>query len=85
MRTTLSLDDEVAALLDRARRERRASLKRIANEALREGLARVDQDRGATPFHIRSVSLGRILIADLGDVSHVLEVLEEGEPPDSPS
>ena len=38
MRTTLTLDDDVAALLERVRKARRAGLKDTVNEALREGL-----------------------------------------------
>jgi len=38
MRTTLTLEDDVAALLLRLRERRKASLKTVVNEALREGL-----------------------------------------------
>jgi metal-responsive CopG/Arc/MetJ family transcriptional regulator len=39
MRTTLTLDEDVAQALQRLRRERRARLKDLINEALRRGLA----------------------------------------------
>ncbi len=39
MRTTLTLDDDVAAAIERLRRARDASLKDIVNEALRKGLS----------------------------------------------
>jgi hypothetical protein len=38
MRTTLTIDDDVAATLERLRRDRDASLKDLINEALRRGL-----------------------------------------------
>jgi hypothetical protein len=38
MRTTLTLDDDVADLLKRVRNARKARLKDIVNEALRRGL-----------------------------------------------
>jgi Arc/MetJ family transcription regulator len=38
MRTTLTLDDDVAVQVERLRRERDASLKDVVNEALRRGL-----------------------------------------------
>jgi Arc/MetJ family transcription regulator len=38
MRTTLTLDDDVAAQVERVRRERDASLEDVVNEALRRGL-----------------------------------------------
>ena len=39
MRTTLTLDDDVAAALERLRRARDASLKDVVNEVLRRGLS----------------------------------------------
>jgi hypothetical protein len=39
MRTTLTLDDDVAAAIDQLRRARDASLKDIVNDALRKGLS----------------------------------------------
>ena len=39
MRTTLSLDDDVAARIDQLRRELNTPLKELVNEALRRGLA----------------------------------------------
>ena len=38
MRTTLTLDDDVAVALERVREQRGASLKELVNEALRRGL-----------------------------------------------
>ena len=39
MRTTLSLDDDVAARIEQLRRELNTPLKELVNEALRRGLA----------------------------------------------
>jgi hypothetical protein len=38
MKVTLTLDDDVAAAIERVRRTREASLKDVVNEALRRGL-----------------------------------------------
>lgn len=38
MRTALTLDDDVAALLERIRKARMLSLKQAVDEALRQGL-----------------------------------------------
>jgi len=38
MRTTLTLDEDVAAILKRLRKRRDAGLKDLVNEALRRGL-----------------------------------------------
>ena len=37
MRTTLTLDEDVAAILERLRKSRDTSLKDLVNEALRRG------------------------------------------------
>jgi hypothetical protein len=38
MRTTLTIDDDVAVRLERLRRERDTNLKDVVNDALRQGL-----------------------------------------------
>ena len=77
MRTTLTLDDDVAVLLERVRRERKTTLKPVVNEALRLGLltmnAPAPQRRA---FKTRSVNLGKCLIGNLDDVSEALAVAE---------
>lgn len=47
MRTTLTLDPDVAHLLEEEKHRRRAPLKQIVNEALRRGLT--DGRRGRNP------------------------------------
>jgi hypothetical protein len=77
MRTTLALDDDVAALVERARRMRKASLRHVVNEALRLGLRELvtpPPPRG--PFTTRSVSLGRCLVGSIDDVAETLAVAE---------
>ena len=79
MRTTLTLDDDVAALLARIRSERRIGLKVAVNEALRDGLRRmVETPRRRHPFRTSSVSLGRCLVNNLDNVGEAL-VIAEGE------
>ncbi len=82
MRTTLSLDDDVAALLQRVRKVRRAGLKDVVNEALRRGLSEMQAPAPrAAPYRTPSVSLGRCLVGSLDDVAEVLAVSEgEGFP-----
>ena len=43
MRTTLTLDDDVAVQVERLRRERDASLRDVVNEALRRGLSEMQK------------------------------------------
>jgi hypothetical protein len=77
MRTTLSLDDDVAALLRRAIKARKASLKQVVNEALRVGLT-VDVKRAAEPHRTQVHDGGRCLIGSLDCVAEAL-ALAEGE------
>jgi hypothetical protein len=77
MRTTLTIDDDVAAVIERLRRDRDASLKEIINEALRRGI----KDMG-TPtkrrrtFRTRSVDLGALQVPSLDNVAEVLAIAE---------
>ena len=77
MRTTLTLDDDVAALLERVRAERRAGLKDVVNDALRLGLRGLaSPPRRRAVYRTEGVSLGRCLVGDLDDVSEALAVAE---------
>jgi hypothetical protein len=77
MRTTLTLDDDVAKQIERLREEREVSFKELVNEALREALAARAGDRPPRePFHTTPVSLGRCLVGDLDDVSEALAIAE---------
>jgi hypothetical protein len=73
MRTTVDLDDDVAAAVQRLRRDRRMGLSEAVNHLARTGLT-VPPDR--RPFRQRSVRLGVRL-----DVSNVAEALEQLDGP----
>ena len=66
MRTTLTLDDDVEALLKRVLSRRKASLKAVVNEALRQGLRRMHTppQRG-TRYRTPSVDTGRPLLPNV--------------------
>ena len=77
MRTTLTLDDDVAALLKRLKRSHKASLKQIVNQALRTGLKQMAAPtQRRKSYHTPSVSLGRCLVGGIDDVAEVLAVAE---------
>jgi hypothetical protein len=77
MRTTLTLDKDVAAIVERLRRTRRQSLKAVINEALREGLKHTTAAQRRPPeFRTRSVDLGRCLLGTVDDIAEVLAVAE---------
>jgi hypothetical protein len=77
VRTTLTLDDDVAALLERLRKARRLGFKEAVNEALRRGLAAMAaREPPREPFRTRAVSVGRCLLPSLDNVAEVLAVAE---------
>ncbi len=77
MRTTLTLDDDIAALLRRIQKQRDCGLKELVNAALREGLRQMETSRKHSAlYRIRPLSLGRCLVPSLDDVSEVLAVAE---------
>jgi hypothetical protein len=77
MRTTLTIDDDVAASLERLRKARDGSLKDLINEALRRGIKDMSaRARPREPFRTRAVDLGRVQIGALDDISEALAVAE---------
>jgi hypothetical protein len=79
MRTTLTIDDDAAVLLERVRKSHKTGLKSIVNEALRQGLKEMTKPHKVKrPYRTRSVSLGRCLVGNIDNVAEVLAV-SEGE------
>lgn len=77
MRTTLTIDDDVAAQLERLRRSEDKSLKEVVNQTLRRGLEQAYvQAKPRKPFRTRSVPLGPSLIGSLDDISEVIAIAE---------
>ncbi len=78
MRTTLTLDDDVAAALSRIRKARRMGLKEAVNEAMRRGLAQMARAAAEPrpPYRTPAVSLGRCLVSSIDDVAEALAVAE---------
>lgn len=78
MRTTLSLDPDVAARLRRLRESRRGPFKQLVNDALRHGLGALEDAASVPPAGppTSPVSLGGALLPDVDDVSGVLAVAE---------
>jgi hypothetical protein len=73
VRTTVTLDDDVAVAIDRVRRERSLGLSEAVNELIRAGLRARPARR---PFRQRSQELRLRL-----DVTNVAEALERLEGP----
>ena len=78
MRTTLTLDDDVAAWIERIRRDRERTYKDIVNEALRLGLEQLATPQTASkkPYRTPAVSLGGSLVGDLSNIHEALSLVE---------
>ena len=77
MRTTLTIDDDVAAELDRLRRARDVGLKEIVNDVLRRGL----RDMAAAPkrkkpFRTQPLESGPVLVASIDNIAELLAEVE---------
>ena len=77
MRTTLTLDDDVAALLKRVARSRKAGFKDTVNEALRRGLdALAKPAEKPVPYRLRPWNLGGSRVGSLDNVEEVFSRVE---------
>jgi hypothetical protein len=80
MRTTLTLDDDVAARLQAESRRTGQPLKVIVNEFLRAGLARHRAAQAAPPFRVEPVHLGAPIPGRTYDrIGALLEEIEGAE------
>ena len=66
MRTTLTIDEDVAAAIGKRRAERGTGLRREVNDLLRAGLAAVGKPNmnAAEPYDLPTFDPGRALITD---------------------
>jgi len=75
MRTTLNLDDDVAAQLTAISGRRGSSLSRVANDLIRAGLA-ADNDRTPLASYEPPVFDSGAPLVDVADIAATLEVLD---------
>jgi hypothetical protein len=76
MRTTLTLDDDVAAAIELRRERFHHSLKQEVNALLRAGLTQVEQAPPQTPrFRVEPLDAGELLIP-IDDVQAALDTAE---------
>jgi hypothetical protein len=78
MRTTVTLDDDVAARLQRVARERGISFKEALNRAIRAGLGG-QQSTSPTPFDTPARPLGLRAGIDLTKALAVASAMEDEE------
>ena len=75
MRTTLTLDDDVAAMLTAAAKDR--PFKAVVNEVLRAGLASLEKCvPPRNPYRTRGFDLGPSLVGSLDNIEEVLSRVE---------
>jgi hypothetical protein len=77
MRTTLTIDDDVAAELERLRRARDSKLKDLVNEALRRGLREIGTPpTPKKPFRTEPLQSGPLLVASIDNIAELLAEVE---------
>lgn len=74
MRTTVTLDDDVAAAVTRLRRDRHLGLSEALNELARAGMVAASRP---SAFHQRTSSMGSSI--DLRDIAEAIEIAEGAE------
>lgn len=76
MRTTLTIDDDVAVQLKRLQRDRDASLKDVVNNTLRQGLRVAEaKPKARKPYRMKTYDVGEPLVP-LDNVAEALALLE---------
>jgi hypothetical protein len=76
MRKTLTIDDDVAVQLERLRRERNASFKKVVNDTLRCGLRAGEAPaKPRKPFRMKTYNCGELLFP----IDNVAEALAYAE------
>lgn len=77
MRTTITLDDEVVALLRRAMKRNKVSFKDLVNDALKSSLLREEVKEPVAPYRTEPHDGGKLLIGDVSNIGEVLARLDE--------
>ena len=75
MRTTLTLDPDLAPLVTRLRKERGVSMARLVNELIRAALV-APATRKRKPFRMKHSFKSKILVGSLDNVAEVLELVD---------
>ena len=77
MRTTLTIDDDVAVQLERLRRARDMGVKELINEALRRGLRDMStRPKKREPFRTQPIDGVTLLLDNVDNVAEVLAYAE---------
>ena len=80
MRTTVTIDDDVATKLEaEMRRQRSSNFKQILNDVLRRGLLVRRELTASKPFRVRARRMGKTQGLNYDNVGGLLEHLEGAE------
>lgn len=80
MRTTLTIDDDLAKALKRRAQETGRSFKALVNEALRIGLEETATEPVRRPYRLESVALGQVTAGlDMDKALLLAGILEDEE------
>lgn len=76
MRTTLTLDEDVASRLKSEARKSGRPFKQVVNEALRKGLAKRPAGEKIPPFKVKARSMGLYPGLNYDNIGELLEQIE---------
>jgi hypothetical protein len=79
MRTTLTLDPDVAMKLKKRMADKKLTLKETVNQTLRQGFKAVETDKKRRPFKVIPHSFGFKPGIDLNRLNHLVDELEAEE------
>lgn len=79
MRTTLTLDPDVAQRIDQEVRRKGKTLKKVVNDALRMGLGLAPANRDVKPFRVESHDFGFLPGVNLDKMNQLVDELEAFE------
>ena len=76
MRTTLTLDEDVAEKLKAKAHKSGRPFKQVVNETLREGLVKAKREKMLPPFKVKARNLGLRPGLDYSNIGVLLEQVE---------
>lgn len=79
MRTTLTLDPDVAMKIKKRMADKKLTLKETVNQALRYGLKEVEKEKKRVPFKVIPHSFGFKPGIDLNKLNQLVDELEAEE------
>lgn len=78
MRTTITLDDDVAAMLEKLQKKEKKTFKQIVNETLRLGLVEKKAEKQNLPeYSTPELDAGPCRYPDLDNIGEILAVAEK--------